>query len=839
MVNGVKRPLFLAAMAMTAGVLLSLGIHRMGIEPGTEDIRVIGVSAGVMAVLMVGAGIAYQIIRKKRNSKVKIFNRLPCWGVPVLFLILCLSLWNTWCHWPKEFPKTMEGQALSVKGAVWKLQQGEYTARIYIKNTQWVVLLPGEQAKEICPGMVCEFTGEAKSFSTPGNPGQFDERRYYGAMGYVGQLQAKTWTASSPDTVLFQLRRRIYQWRGTLLKRIREGMASVPGISSQLARQDSGILQTMLLGEKSGLPEETRELYQEGGAAHLLSISGLHVSIICMGLFRLFRKLRVPAVPGAVLAGGVCAGYLYISGMAVSSLRAGIMFGVSMGAILTGRGYDLISAWSLALIILLGWKPLLLIQPGFQLSFGAVLLIGAEEAWGKHRREKKKEKKRIWGDKILAGLRTGMILCLGMAPVLAWHYGKVTLASPLVNLLLLPLAPVLLTSGLAGSIVYDFFPGAGAVCFGIAHAVLRVYSLLCRLVAALPFGTVVTGRPAFWQILGYLGLCIAPYMMKAIFPGVISRAWGHLTRRMVVGVCCLGLVAGLFLPLLLTRIPYRGLEITMLDVGQGECIFTRFPDGGAMLTDGGSSDVSGVWQYRIKPYLTNQGVDSLDLVLVTHSDGDHCSGILEMLQEGYPVGMLALPFWAGDSGGSSEQTAGQIRELVRAARANGTRVIYLSEGHGWKQGRGRKTVKIQVLWPWDSGNGSGNLLYWENSNEGSLVYRLEYGDFSMLFTGDLTRDAEQALCSRFPVMTATVLKCAHHGSGYSSTAAFLESVQPAVTLISCGRDNPYGHPDPRTLARLESVGSSVFQTSQRGAVTIRIKKSQMDVFCFGSRKNGL
>ena len=268
------------------------------------------------------------------------------------------------------------------------------------------------------------------------------------------------------------------------------------------------------------------------------------------------------------------------------------------------------------------------------------------------------------------------------------------------------------------------------------------------------------------------------------------------------------------------RLP-QGLQITTVDVGQGDCIYLTEDSGMHMLIDGGSSDKSNVADYQIMPYLKHEGVAYLDAVVVTHPDSDHISGICAMLEEmgtsGITVGTLYLPD-VGDIGRNEE-----YRELELLARSAGVQVGYLSVGDTLHCGE----VMLTCIHP-EKG--------WEEAepNAYSTVLYLTYGNFTALFTGDLEGEGEKSVRERLTEFSlesegVTMLKVAHHGSRNSTDEAFIQAVNPRIALISSGRNNRYGHPHEELLRRLEDHGCRIYQTQESGAITVTVKNGRVRV----------
>lgn len=239
----------------------------------------------------------------------------------------------------------------------------------------------------------------------------------------------------------------------------------------------------------------------------------------------------------------------------------------------------------------------------------------------------------------------------------------------------------------------------------------------------------------------------------------------------------------------------------MLDVGQGDGIFLKSPGGTTFLVDGGSSSVSSVGTYRILPFLKSKGYRKIDYVLISHMDKDHISGIMEITEVGTGIGTAVLP-WVREK----DDAYKNMEQILKDA---GTEILYMGAGDRLAS----ETVEVTCLWP-EKG------LPWEDRNELSMVIMAEYGDFQMLFTGDIGSRAEAALVKNGVLEDVEVLKTAHHGSRYSSSEAFLKAIKPEVSLISCSAANRYGHPGVETLERLDDVGSRIFITKDSGAITI-------------------
>ena len=241
------------------------------------------------------------------------------------------------------------------------------------------------------------------------------------------------------------------------------------------------------------------------------------------------------------------------------------------------------------------------------------------------------------------------------------------------------------------------------------------------------------------------------------------------------------------------------LEVTFLDVSQGDGIFIRLPSRAVCLIDGGSSDVKKVGEYRILPFLQSERVECLDFVFVSHMDQDHISGVKEILESDIcRIDTLCLPDIA--------KADSAYLEFVQMAEESGSRIIYLKSGDRIS----KDGLFIQCIHP------EGGKV-WENRNSYSMVLWLQYGEIDFLFTGDIGEEQERKIDALLP-RKLEVLKVAHHGSRYSSCRDFLEWVCPEYAVISCGDGNSYGHPHIEAVERILKSGAKILYTQDGGAI---------------------
>lgn len=693
------------------------------------------------------------------------------------FLILVLGERGLPASRQPEFP---DGETVTLTGIVEEIAEKENSRQIRLSHIylssdlsyQRQVLVYENQQTTLKIGYKVKAAGSYAPLEEASNPGQFDQKAYYEARG-IGMVlkKAKLTVIEAKENIFFQ---KLYELRSFWA----QNLEKITG------KEEAALLKAMLLGEKSSLKKEQKELYQSGGISHILAISGLHISLVGMLLYRFLRKKKRSYPFSALVSGSCMVVYGFLTGFGVSAKRAVFMFLVYLGAELLGETYDVVSALALSGLLILAEQPLQLFQCGFQLSF---LSVGAV-ALGYPALQKRLG----WKKKAAMSLLSGLSVTLFTLPcTLYWFYEWMPYAVFL-NLIVIPLVPVVFLSGAAGMLTGGASVAAGMFLAGASAGVLRFFQTLLERTEVLPGSRAVIGQPELWQIALYYVL------VGAAVWGGRCRARKKNQHRIEVRIFFI-----IFALCILCLPFHRPVEVTFLDVGQGDAVFLRTEAGTTCLIDGGSTTVSDVGTYRLLPFLKSRGVSSLDYLFLSHMDADHINGAEELLKDqfrGIPIRHLCLSALPGD----------ETRErLEKEARLFGTELCYISRGTVFRE----KGAEIRCLSPVKDQKK-------EDENENSEVLMVEISGLRILFTGDLGEEGEQELLEAGTDLRAAVLKVGHHGSRFSTGEDFLEAVSPGFAVISCAEDNRYGHPAPETVERLERAGCRIFYTMKSGAVTL-------------------
>ena len=720
--------------------------------------------------------------------------------------------------------------------------------RIYTKGK---LLVYCESAEGLKIGNYIRLVGKAVPFAEPENAGQFDERAYYRA----GRMCCK-FNADEIE-VLNDGVDGIREW----CRVIRNRMDTI--YEEILPKKHAGIVSAILLGDKAELDVDTKALYQKNGIAHILAISGLHVSLLGMGLFALIRKCGSPLVPAAVTTMLILIFYGCLTEFSVSTQRAVGMLVIAMLAKILGRSYDSRSACALCGLLILIVNPMQLYQAGFQLSFAAAFGISY---FGRELELMKLNKGKTFAERMMVSLLSGLTTQLLTAPIILNCFYELPVYAVLLNLPVIGLLSFVvflsILAGCAGIISYSL----GKFFAGGVYVILECYEALCRLADKLPCPIWLYGKPQGWRIFAYFAVLLLFFAIAAkIGKRYRHHPRQHRYRRWAFWVLCL-------LPLVFVKCPERiGEEdseplwvkntvepeeerekgdssiVSLLSVGQGDCAVVQSGNGSTYLIDCGSSSVKSVGEYRLKPWLKYHGISKLEAVFLSHPDSDHTNGVMELLEktnspEDWYRGEIQIKNLVLPAAYREEEGFVSIYKL---AQEKGIPVLWFDTGDRVAEAG----LSFTCLHPDEDYS-----TY--DTNDASMVLLMECQNIVVLFTGDVgwtgeekaglvlseilgkeeTGELGEALAgakknssgirNEIRENKTVILKVAHHGSKNSTSEAFLKILQPDIAVISCGKNNRFGHPHEDTLERVKKVGSKVVTTPESGTVSVRISEGK-------------
>lgn len=672
------------------------------------------------------------------------------------------------------------------------------------------------------------------------NPGTFDQYIYLKNKGYY--LCISNGTIESGNHRPYSIEGFLYGIKNRCTKIIDNSFDS----------ESAGIVKAMLVADKSTLDKNIKKLYSENGIAHIMAISGVHVAIIGMTLYGFLRKLRIGRFISGTFSIAIIVLYGIMTGMSSSTERAVIMLILSIAAEYFGRKTDAPTSMGFAMIIMVLGNPYVILDAGFQLSFAAITgvtvvapqlrkLLRMFKRFIKEADEKKKQKhKKIMSlrkmiIKLIDALVVGIASFITTTPVIIYYYYQFPPYSILINLIVIPLVSLIVGGSILVVLTGLFFTGAAVVMTYPVRLILFGYKYLCIFASGLPGASVLVGHISIGMLfVYYLSVVLIFAILRMIRIGKTERE-GPILYLMLAAV--------LFLTVVYEVYSYdKSLKIVYMDVGQGDGVLLRTSGHGGILIDGGSSSNKRVGEYVMVPVLKYYGVSEIEYAFVSHGDVDHVSGLEYLLNEeqsGVHVVNLVLPEYG-------DQDA--LQELKSEAIANNVNIIYMKPGDNITYNHQHaETINIECLYP-DEEAGQGVLdtnnlsmilkttITWdvreadiENLNKSSD----SDASLSLLFVGDAGIAAEKRLIELYgknslgeisDSIACDILKVGHHGSRNSSGSDFLKRVSAMYGIISCGKDNRYGHPHAETLERLKMADTKYMTTKEHGAIILSIER---------------
>jgi competence protein ComEC len=658
---------------------------------------------------------------------------------------------------------------------------------------------------------------------------------------------------------------------GIALSRVRRRLRDEVDALFDSRPEVAAVLRAMLLGDRSFVDREDAVDFQKTGVFHVLVVAGLHVGALAFFLYWLGRKLRLSRSATMLFTLTLLFAYVAVIEQRPPVLRAALMAAIVVLGGFFYRRLDVLNSAAIAALILLIAQPLALRDPSFQLTFLAIgCIAGLAAPWLERNVQPYAKALRGWrdvtrdaahepraaqfridlrsasawlsarlpmriaayGENALAGgirvaLRAWELMLLtlalqiGMLPLMARDFHRIAMAGPIVNLAAVPLTGIMVPLGF-------FTLGSALVLPGLARIISAPLGYLTLLLlhvvhwfARMPRWSYRIPGPHLWVVVGFFVI--------ALLLAAVMRIAHPLRRNLSLGLGATLMACSLLIALFPFSPAWSAgkLELSVLDVGQGDSLFLVSPHGKTLLVDGGGA-FGGFGEQKnrgvdpgeeaVSTYLWSRGFQSIDVVALTHAHQDHLGGLVAVL-ENFRVGQL----WIG-----REVRSPALANVEKLARDRRTAIAHevRADSFTWDDVQGK------FLWP--GPELTSISLSGAAKNDDSLVLRMQYADRALMLPGDAEKAAEHEIVSESgpDELRAEVLKIGHHGSRNSTTAEFLAAVKPRLAIISVGEDNPYGHPNAELLERLAGAGVRVLRTDRDGAVHILLDSQSLQVRCF-------
>jgi len=550
---------------------------------------------------------------------------------------------------------------------------------------------------------------------------------------------------------------------------------------SLFSRRVSGFIEGVTLGRKEDLPPGVSSDLRGCGLSHIVAVSGLHVAAVVALVLAAASALGTGKRTRLIMA---CAAALMVVGLAgfrPSALRASVMAGLCFGGLLLGRKNDPLIGLCLAGFLLLFTNPRALFDPGFQFSFAATLGIVIAMRGGQ----------RQGRSRMLVAVCAGAQL--GILPMMLAMGEGVPVTAIAANLSVLPLVGPLLATAWGACIVGALSTVAGRIFAVVPEALSRLIFSIAGLLSKVPgagVGGVISVAALIVYIWGLAALVLRARERRSMF-------------RPLVTVTCSILIA--MAPILITVTVRSPNSIIIMDVGQGDAILIRDCSGAVVLIDGGPDE------RQVAAKLRSRGVSKIDVVVSSHPHADHITGLVQVLEE-FPVGLLL------DSGMPAGTAA--YRDLQEAARMNGVSRQIAREGQVIEISA---HLQLEVMFEPELSPDR------ENLNNCSVVVMVHLDGAKALMAADLEKEGQRVMLGLHPDLSCDVLKVPHQGAWDAALPELVESADPALGIVSVGKDNAYGHPSERHLEILEERGVRVLRTDLLGDIEISVDSGRIGV----------
>ena len=685
-------------------------------------------------------------------------------------------------------------------------------------------------------GTVVRVNGRLAKPARQQNEYLFDYQKYLFSRGIVATIYAvpeSIYIVSEPDTFF-----------GAPVHPIGVGIALRNRIEGTFRRclppGEAVLLCAILLGKTDELDDDTRGIFAAAGLLHMMAVSGLHIVILTNLATVLAKKAGAGINAARLISLCIICVFVFIAGFSASIVRAAIAYILAVLSGLAGKSYDPYGASGLAVLLLLLYNPMQVFGAGFILSFSSVVSInalskGIREQVGKIRIPRLFNSGGRIPPMLSDSVCISLAVCAGCYPVQATLFHHYPALSVLSNLLCAPLIFGTMAAGLLTAVTGLIAPTLAPLPAYAAVNFLWAIERVAKTASGIPNAYVRTGGFGPLSFLAY-------YTALAVICGLV-RMYGITEEgkreRFFYAVSALA-AAALFV--ILTRgLLFNGvgpdeMEVVFLDTGNSNAAYINIAGRYHAVVDAGGtvsfsgSDRAGppggrAPETRLYGYLTGRGVKAIDLAIATHGDADHIQGFWSVL-EGVPVRRLMIAYNADE----------QLEELAAYARAKGVEIVRSGTGDAVRLGN--RSV-VETLWPAEVGSDPELYVNKLSPNDISLVVRFVFGEMKVLFCGDIGIAVENdvILHAGADGLDAGIMSVPHHGSKYSSGAAFLETIAPGAAIAGVGANN-YGHPSPDAVARYDDAGAVFYRTDRNGMISVLCRSDgTYRIKCFNDADN--
>lgn len=633
-------------------------------------------------------------------------------------------------------------------------------------------------------GDTVNVKGVIKNFDKKRNFGNLDMQDYYKSINVISSIKADIIIKKNENSNY------VYKKISKLREKFNDNLELI------FDSEKASLLKAMLVGEDASITQDYKDLYKTAGLSHLIAISGLHLMFIAMFLYAILKRFLSLYV-SMFFVSSILMMFSFFVGNSISVKRALYMFILKIIADFLGRHVDAITTIMLVSLVLIIENPFIITNASFLLSVASI--IGVMVIYN------------ILYEKIKSfkTLLMSFSIVLSTNPIIGYFFYEISLYASITNLAVLPFASIVIMFGYISIILSFINYELGLFLAGIVNVLLEFFEFICRLTDGLFNSIIITGKINLIELFFY-------YLAVVVLIKILINANKKHLKMILLSLFVLCIIINFRNSIFISIDSFKTkeLEITMLDVGQGESIHISTPKSKNIFIDAGSTNIKDVAKKRVIPYLKAKGITRIDYFFISHFDLDHMSGILEILQDDSRIIIKNILIY-----NDYDITDKDYILLQKKVQENkNTKIIYIDDNFYYKE----ENLSINCIYPTNTDEEKKLVL---DENDSSLVLTLKYNDFTALFPGDIGKTTEEYLVEnnyldKYFNNNYTLVKSSHHGSKNSNSSLYLEYIKPKIAIVSAGVDNVYNHPHQDTINTYNNLKIKHYNTANNGAVSI-------------------
>ena len=638
----------------------------------------------------------------------------------------------------------------------------DYKNVYLVKDNKFKYLLYTPKSITLKSGQVIDFEGE---FSLP------DEARNEYGFNYREYLKQRK-IAGSIKSQKFEIIRN--KWN-PIYKIIGLKYGFRKFLNKHFDNEAYGFINGIILADDTNIDDDVKELFKDASLLHVLAVSGMHINIIENILKKIFEKCKIHKKISQIVIINILVLYMIMIGSPVSCIRAVLMESLEGIAFVFNKKPNFKNNMIISLVIICILNPYNILNSGMWLSYmGTIGIVYGSNFFDKKIMKFLKRKNKLT-QFISTNISISISVQLFILPIIIYYFNNVSVSCLISNLFITPFIAPIVYLIIISILIHFFAP---------VNILISILFKEINLIAKLNHLSIYVARPpGILIILYYFLLFFVIFKLKNNFIQNYRFFYKYKTRFLMILIISALIYNSCFL------IPRSYLEYDFIDVGQGDCSLIITPKHKSILIDGGDNSDYDNGEKTILPILINRHIKQIDYLIISHFDSDHVGGLFSIIEK-YKVKRVVIS--------KQGENSDNFDEFIKKIKSKKIGIILVNQGNRIDI---EKNIYMDILWPNENNTIIENCL-----NNNSIVCKLYYGKTSILFTGDIEKEAENGIVRNCRVaLNSTIVKVPHHGSKSSSTETFIQAVSPNIALIGVGKNNKFGHPNDEIIERYENM----------------------------------